>query len=307
MVSFSCEVCNDTVVKKKLMQHRGSCHGAHFTCLDCQTTFQGLDFQKHTSCISEAEKYQKSLYKAPAKKQKKGANATEQKEEKAPETIELEPPTATTAKESESSAESNVHKSPTTDKKDKTDKKGKKDKKKETTSNGSTDVAAEKKEDMTNVTDKLQENIPQPESAETIESNGLVAKADKKGRKDNNKRKLDETKERNTQSSESVSDSDSHDEVHTATTTPAGKKTKVEAEASKSNGIANGTKKSEMPDDVIQSHIHSVVARGGTVSFKSLVKHLRRNKETHSITKAELLRRLVFKTEGGKLILSVTH
>ncbi|KAK9324826.1 hypothetical protein V1517DRAFT_344073 [Lipomyces orientalis] len=305
MVSFSCEVCNDTVVKKKLMQHRGTCHGAHFTCLDCQTTFQGLDFQKHTSCISEAEKYQKSLYKAPAKKQKKGANATEQKEEKAPETMQLEPPTATTAKESESSADSKEQKSPTKEQKDKIDKKDKKNKKKESATNGSTDAPAEKKEDMTNVAEKLQEKIPQTESAEhrtkenPIES---MLKVDKKGRKDNNKRKLDETKK---ESSESVSDS--HDEVHTATTAPAGKKTKVEAEASKSNGIANGTKKSEMPDDVVQSHIHSVVARGGTVSFKSLVKHLRRNKETHSITKSELLRRLVLKTDGGKLILSVTH
>ena len=63
MVSFSCEVCNDTVIKKKLDQHAQRCRGAYFTCIDCSTTFQGTDYRKHTSCISEAEKYEKGLYK----------------------------------------------------------------------------------------------------------------------------------------------------------------------------------------------------------------------------------------------------
>lgn len=76
MVSFSCEVCNDTVVKKKLQQHQRSCSGAYFTCIDCSTTFYGNDHQKHTSCISEAEKYEKSLYKG-----KKGKNQQQQKQE----------------------------------------------------------------------------------------------------------------------------------------------------------------------------------------------------------------------------------
>ncbi|KAF7721524.1 hypothetical protein EC973_004522 [Apophysomyces ossiformis] len=53
------------------MQHRQRCH-ATFTCIDCSTTFQGTAFQSHTSCISEAEKYQKSLYKN--KKQNKANN-----------------------------------------------------------------------------------------------------------------------------------------------------------------------------------------------------------------------------------------
>ncbi|GMM31112.1 hypothetical protein DAMA08_038570 [Martiniozyma asiatica (nom. inval.)] len=69
MVSFSCEVCNDTVLKKKLQQHQRQCRDAYFTCIDCSTTFYGNDHQKHTSCISEAEKYEKSLYKGPKKQQ----------------------------------------------------------------------------------------------------------------------------------------------------------------------------------------------------------------------------------------------
>jgi cell growth-regulating nucleolar protein len=76
MVSFSCEVCNDTILKKKLQQHQRSCQGAYFTCIDCSTTFYGNDHQKHTSCISEAEKYEKSLYKG-----KKTKNQNQQKQQ----------------------------------------------------------------------------------------------------------------------------------------------------------------------------------------------------------------------------------
>ncbi|ODV79534.1 zf-LYAR-domain-containing protein [Suhomyces tanzawaensis NRRL Y-17324] len=67
MVSFSCEVCNDTVIKKKLDQHTQRCYGAYFTCIDCSVTFLGTDYRQHTSCISEAEKYEKALYKGPKK------------------------------------------------------------------------------------------------------------------------------------------------------------------------------------------------------------------------------------------------
>lgn len=68
MVSFSCEVCNDTVIKKKLDGHKQRCRGAYFTCIDCSTTFNGNDYRQHTSCISEAEKYEKALYKGNKKK-----------------------------------------------------------------------------------------------------------------------------------------------------------------------------------------------------------------------------------------------
>lgn len=69
MVSFSCEVCNDTIIKKKLDQHKQRCRDAYFTCIDCSTTFSGSDYRNHTLCISEAEKYEKSLYKGKKTKQ----------------------------------------------------------------------------------------------------------------------------------------------------------------------------------------------------------------------------------------------
>lgn len=49
--------------KPKLDNHFGKCHSP-FTCVDCSKTFGGpKEWKSHTSCISEAEKYQKSLYK----------------------------------------------------------------------------------------------------------------------------------------------------------------------------------------------------------------------------------------------------
>ncbi|WVQ70067.1 uncharacterized protein L199_008291 [Kwoniella botswanensis] len=67
MVSFQCDACADTVKKPKLDQHRNRCH-ASFTCLDCSTTFRNPgEYKSHTTCVSEAEKYQGALYKGPKK------------------------------------------------------------------------------------------------------------------------------------------------------------------------------------------------------------------------------------------------
>lgn len=57
--------CSDVVKKPKLNQHHSFCY-APFDCIDCSTTFHSpAEFQGHTSCMTEAEKYQKSLYKGP--------------------------------------------------------------------------------------------------------------------------------------------------------------------------------------------------------------------------------------------------
>ncbi|KAM0786672.1 hypothetical protein ACM66B_002120 [Microbotryomycetes sp. NB124-2] len=76
MVSFSCEACNDTVKKPKLPNHYNNC-GAPFTCIDCNVTFYSPnEWKTHTSCISEEQKYQKTLYKAP-----KAKNANQQQQQ----------------------------------------------------------------------------------------------------------------------------------------------------------------------------------------------------------------------------------
>ncbi|CAG8120676.1 unnamed protein product [Penicillium olsonii] len=78
MVSFSCEACGDVLTKKKLDPHRGQCRGASFTCIDCMVHFYGTEYRAHTSCMSEAQKYQGALYKEkPQKNQKKGQNQSQ--------------------------------------------------------------------------------------------------------------------------------------------------------------------------------------------------------------------------------------
>ncbi|KAL1409692.1 hypothetical protein Q8F55_003688 [Vanrija albida] len=73
MVSFQCDGCADTVKKPQLDKHRQRCW-ASFSCIDCSTTFQNQDYKSHTSCISEAEKYQGALYKGPRKGQQQNNN-----------------------------------------------------------------------------------------------------------------------------------------------------------------------------------------------------------------------------------------
>jgi cell growth-regulating nucleolar protein len=63
MVSFICDQCQDTVKKPKLDRHRQQCYGASFTCVDCNQHFAGTSYRDHVTCISEAEKYQKSLFR----------------------------------------------------------------------------------------------------------------------------------------------------------------------------------------------------------------------------------------------------
>lgn len=70
MVSFQCEGCGDVQTKKKLDSHRNQCH-APFTCIDCMTTFHGTEYRAHTSCMTEAQKYEGHLYREKANKASK--------------------------------------------------------------------------------------------------------------------------------------------------------------------------------------------------------------------------------------------
>ncbi|KAM0721846.1 hypothetical protein Q7P37_002771 [Cladosporium fusiforme] len=68
MVSFSCENCGDILTKKKLDPHRNQCRGASYTCIDCMVHFYGTEYRAHTSCMTEAQKYQGHLYRGEKKK-----------------------------------------------------------------------------------------------------------------------------------------------------------------------------------------------------------------------------------------------
>jgi len=63
MVSFICDLCQDTVKKPQIVKHRGRCRSNKFICIDCNKNFDTKSYSTHNSCISEAEKYQGALYK----------------------------------------------------------------------------------------------------------------------------------------------------------------------------------------------------------------------------------------------------
>lgn len=88
MVTFNCEVGNDTVPKKNTKKHYYRCPDAYYTCIDCNKTFDdGVSYKKHTQCISEDEKYQKSLYKGKKNNQNKAAKPEASPKEKKTEEV----------------------------------------------------------------------------------------------------------------------------------------------------------------------------------------------------------------------------
>jgi cell growth-regulating nucleolar protein len=69
MVFFVCEGCNESLKKNKVDAHAARCRNCWaVSCVDCSVVFKGNDYAAHTSCMSEAQKYEGSLYKAKAKK-----------------------------------------------------------------------------------------------------------------------------------------------------------------------------------------------------------------------------------------------
>ncbi|KAI9475253.1 hypothetical protein LPJ78_005308 [Coemansia sp. RSA 989] len=63
MVSFVCNYCQETIKKPKLDAHTKRCRNASFSCIDCGVDFAGTTYRQHTSCMTEAEKYEGKLHK----------------------------------------------------------------------------------------------------------------------------------------------------------------------------------------------------------------------------------------------------
>lgn len=84
MVTFNCEVCNETVPKKQTEKHFYKCRDAYYTCIDCNKCFDDYDglYKKHTQCISEDQKYMGKLYQDKSKKNNKKDTPSKPKEEK---------------------------------------------------------------------------------------------------------------------------------------------------------------------------------------------------------------------------------
>ncbi|KAL6063919.1 zf-LYAR domain-containing protein [Balamuthia mandrillaris] len=72
MVNFSCDECGAIYKKRQVANHMRSCRSQSVSCLDCLQHFYGRDFETHTTCISEAEKYQGALYRGKKGNQQNG-------------------------------------------------------------------------------------------------------------------------------------------------------------------------------------------------------------------------------------------
>ncbi|KAG7367789.1 LYAR-type C2HC zinc finger domain containing protein [Nitzschia inconspicua] len=61
MVFFSCDGCGDMLKKNQVDAHVFRCkNGCHaVSCVDCSVSFYGDDYKAHTSCMTEAERYEK--------------------------------------------------------------------------------------------------------------------------------------------------------------------------------------------------------------------------------------------------------
>jgi len=79
MVSFICNACGNTVKKNQVEKHyQQQCRNCSvLSCIDCGVDFPGDSYAAHTSCITEAEKYQGHLYQAKDKDNKGDAKQKE--------------------------------------------------------------------------------------------------------------------------------------------------------------------------------------------------------------------------------------
>ena len=88
MVTFICGICGESLKKAQVNKHcETKCRNAwSFTCMDCNKVFEGFEFEKHISCMTETERYQgKYLAK---KNQKNGLTRTPSKDTKLEESKE---------------------------------------------------------------------------------------------------------------------------------------------------------------------------------------------------------------------------
>mmetsp|Transcript_2912 Transcript_2912/g.5966 ORF Transcript_2912/g.5966 Transcript_2912/m.5966 type:complete len:292 (+) Transcript_2912:214-1089(+) len=81
MVFFVCDGCNESLKKNQVDRHASRCSSCWaVTCVDCNVTFPGDEYRSHTTCVSEAERYERSVYRGVRKGEtgKKGAKVTPQ-------------------------------------------------------------------------------------------------------------------------------------------------------------------------------------------------------------------------------------
>lgn len=77
MVFFTCNHCGESLKKQAVEKHGWKCkREINVSCMDCQKDFIGKEYDAHTSCITEAEKYSGKDY-VPKANANKGAKKQE--------------------------------------------------------------------------------------------------------------------------------------------------------------------------------------------------------------------------------------
>ncbi|KAL7461983.1 hypothetical protein ACHAXS_002393 [Conticribra weissflogii] len=83
MVFFCCDGCGETLKKNQVDGHAAKCRDCYaVSCVDCSVSFPGDDYRTHTSCISEAERYEKTVYRGVRKLDQIGNQTQPQKNKK---------------------------------------------------------------------------------------------------------------------------------------------------------------------------------------------------------------------------------
>ncbi|KAL7488071.1 hypothetical protein ACHAW6_013652 [Cyclotella cf. meneghiniana] len=78
MVFFVCDGCNETLKKNKVDAHAAKCRDCYaVSCVDCSVSFPGDDYRSHTSCISEAERYEKTVFRGVRKADQNNGHANQ--------------------------------------------------------------------------------------------------------------------------------------------------------------------------------------------------------------------------------------
>jgi len=81
MLFFCCDGCGETFKKAKVDAHAAKCRECYaVSCVDCSQSFPGDDYRTHTSCISEAERYEKTIYRGNRKLDESGTGHRDQQQ-----------------------------------------------------------------------------------------------------------------------------------------------------------------------------------------------------------------------------------
>lgn len=79
MVFFSCDGCGEMLKKNQVDNHARKCWNCEsVSCVDCSVSFWGDDYKMHTTCLTEAERYEKTVFKGPRKHDKCNRKLTPQ-------------------------------------------------------------------------------------------------------------------------------------------------------------------------------------------------------------------------------------